>query len=281
MLKHKQSLLAILALVALSLSALLFADGQKTSATQSLRLLSTTSTDNSGLLAYLIPRFKAAHGIDIQALVMGTGQAIRAAQNGDGDLLLVHDKPSEQVFMDAGYGHLRREIMYNDFILVGPREDPAGLRKINTAHTAFTQLAHSQAPFVSRGDSSGTHRAEQRLWRLAGIQPDKLSPPHYREVGAGMGRTLNIAASLNAYTLVDRGTWLSFKNKQNLAVLFEGDKQLFNQYSIISLKPERFPHLQHDAAQTLVDWLSSEEGQGAIAEFKIGGEALFFPNYTP
>ncbi len=281
MLKRSQTLFATLVLASLSLSTLLFAENQNAEQAKTLRLLSTTSTENSGLLGHLIPRFKAAHDIDIHALVMGTGQAMRAAKNGDGDVLLVHDKPSELAFMAAGYGDQRKEIMYNDFILVGPKDDPAGLRQVNSARAAFTQLSKSQSNFVSRGDSSGTHRAEIRLWEGAGVEPSKLKPPYYREVGAGMGRTLNMAASLNAHTLVDRGTWLSFKNKQDLAILFEGDKQLFNQYSIISLNTKQFPHLQHEAAQTLVHWLSSEEGQAAIAEFKIGQDALFFPNYIP
>jgi len=244
-----------------------------------ITLLSTTSTENSGLLAYLAPIFKARHAIDIHVLAMGTGQAIRAAQNGDGDLLLVHDKTSELEFMRQGYGEKRHQIMYNDFVVVGPKQDPAKVLDLKGIQTVFKALAQKQSLFISRGDNSGTHKAEQRLWRSAGIEPKTLASETYREVGSGMGRTLNIAASLNAYTLVDRGTWLSFKNRQNLKVLAEGDKQLFNQYSVITLNRKNFPHLNHRGAQTFSKWLISPEGQQAIGNFKIAQEELFFPNY--
>ena len=245
-----------------------------------ITLLSTTSTENSGLLTYLAPIFKARHNIDIHVLAMGTGQAIRAAQNGDGDLLLVHDKTSELVFMDQGYGEHRHQIMYNDFVIVGPQEDPAKVSDHKNIQAIFKAIANNHALFISRGDNSGTHKAEQRLWRSAGIEPNTLTGETYREVGSGMGRTLNITASLNAYTLVDRGTWLSFKNRQKLAVLAEGSKQLFNQYSVITLNQKYFPHLNHSGAQTFANWLISTEGQQAIAKFEIDHQGLFFPNYS-
>jgi len=242
-------------------------------------LLSTTSTENSGLLAYLAPIFKARYPIDIHVLAMGTGQAIRAAQNGDGDLLLVHDKTSELEFMRQGYGENRHHVMYNDFVVVGPKQDPAKVSALKGIQTVFKALAQKKSLFISRGDNSGTHKAEQRLWQSAGIEPKALASEDYREVGSGMGRTLNIAASLNAYTLVDRGTWLSFKNRQQLVILAEGDKRLFNQYSVITLKQEMFPHLNHRAAHTFAKWLISSEGQQAIGNFKIAQQRLFFPNY--
>ena len=245
----------------------------------SLLLLSTTSTENSGLLAAILPQFTRDSGIDVKVLALGTGQAMRAAQNGDGDLLLVHDAPSEEAFVAQGYGRERIPLMYNDFILVGPKTDPAGTRQQKDVLAALRALAQSAATFVSRGDASGTYKAEQRLWQAAKVQPQKLPPQRYREVGSGMGRTLTIAASLNAYTLVDRGTWLSFHNKQQLEVLLEGDPRLFNQYSLITLEPSRYPHLQHQAADALVDWLISSRGQQAVASFAIDGQPLFFPNY--
>lgn len=244
-----------------------------------ITLLSTTSTENSGLLSYLSPLFKEEYGIDIHVLAMGTGQAIRAAQNGDGDLLLVHDKPSELSFMQNGYGERRLELMYNDFIIVGPAADPAGLRQKQTVKEAFRSMAKNASTFISRGDSSGTHKAELRLWKSANVETANLNAEVYREVGAGMGRTLNIAATLNAYTLVDRGTWLSFKNRQNLEILLEGDKRLFNQYSVITLNAERYPHLNNTQAKLFAEWLASVKGQQAIANFRVNNEVLFFANH--
>lgn len=267
------------ALLSLLVSFEAYSWAQDSESKAKITLLSTTSTENSGLLAYLAPIFKARHPIDIHVLAMGTGQAIRAARNGDGDVLLVHDKTSELEFMRQGYGEKRHQIMYNDFVVVGPKQDPAKVSAHNGIQAVFKALAKKQSLFISRGDNSGTHKAEQRLWRSAGIEPKSLASETYREVGSGMGRTLNIAASLNAYTLVDRGTWLSFKNRQNLKVLTEGDKQLFNQYSVITLNRKNFPHLNHSAADTFARWLISTEGQQAIGNFKIAQEELFFPNY--
>jgi len=268
------------ALLSLLVSFEAYSWAQNSEAKAKITLLSTTSTENSGLLAYLAPIFKTRHPIDIHVLAMGTGQAIRAARNGDGDLLLVHDKTSELEFMRQGYGENRHQIMYNDFVVVGPKQDPAKVSTLKGIPAVFKALAKNQSLFISRGDNSGTHKAEQRLWQSADIELKTLASETYREVGSGMGRTLNIAASLNAYTLVDRGTWLSFKNRQNLQILAEGDKQLFNQYSVITLNRKSFPHLNHGAADTFAKWLTSTEGQQAIANFKINQQELFFPNYS-
>jgi len=247
--------------------------------TRTLTLLSTTSTENSGLLAALLPQFSADTGIEVKVLAMGTGQAMRAARNGDGDLLLVHDKPSEVAFINAGYGKQRIPIMFNDFVLVGPGADPAQVSNHNEISAAMLALARSQRTFISRADNSGTHKAELRLWQTAGVDPLSLPAKAYREAGAGMGRTLNIAATLDAYTLVDRGTWLSFRNKQNLKILLQGDKRLFNQYSVILLNPAKHPHIHQTEAIQLANWLASEKGQAAIKNFQINGQPLFFPNY--
>lgn len=247
--------------------------------TRILTLLSTTSTENSGLLANLLPQFAADTGIEVKVLSMGTGQAMRAARNGDGDLLLVHDKPSELAFIDRGYGTERIPIMFNDFVLVGPAEDPAGISDNNDITVAMKALARSGGMFISRADNSGTHKAEQRLWQAAGIDPLSLPAKAYREAGAGMGRTLNIAASLDAYTLVDRGTWMSFRNKQNLEILLQGDRRLFNQYSVVLLNAAKHPHIRQSEAIQLANWLTSDKGQTAIRDFQIDGQPLFFPNY--
>lgn len=245
----------------------------------SILLLSTTSTENSGLLAALLPQFAKDTGIEVKVLALGTGQAMRAAQNGDGDLLLVHDQPSEESFVQQGYGRERVPLMYNDFILVGPADDPAGVRGGKDIIKALRTLAARGATFVSRGDNSGTHKAELRLWREAGIQPQRRLAQSYREAGASMGRTLNISASIDAYTLADRGTWLSFKNKQRLVILVEGDRRLFNQYSMVLLNPAKYPHLNHRDANTFARWLTGEKGQAAIGAFAVDGQRLFFPNY--
>ncbi len=245
----------------------------------SILLLSTTSTENSGLLAALLPQFTKDTGIEVKVLALGTGQAMRAAQNGDGDLLLVHDQPSEETFVQQGYGRERIPLMYNDFILVGPADDPAGVRGGKDIIKALRTLAARGATFVSRGDNSGTHKAEVRLWREAGIQPQGRLAQSYREAGASMGRTLNISASIDAYTLADRGTWLSFKNKQRLVIQVEGDRRLFNQYSMVLLNPAKYPHLNHQDANTFAQWLTGEKGQAAIGAFAVDGQQLFFPNY--
>jgi tungstate transport system substrate-binding protein len=238
-------------------------------------LASTTSTENSGLFAHIIPRFRAATGIEVRVVAVGTGQAFTIARNGDADSLLVHDTAGEEAMVREGFAIERRDVMYNDFVVIGPRADPAGIRDAETVAEAFARIATAEAVFVSRGDDSGTHRAELRIWARAGVSP---RGSWYRELGSGMGATLNTAAGMDAYVLADRGTWLSFANRRDLELLSAGDPVLFNQYGSLLLNPERLPHLKHDLASQWHEWLVSEAGQEAIASFRIDGEALFFPN---
>ncbi len=242
-------------------------------------LLSTTSTDNSGLFSHLLPIFEAKTGIKVNVVALGTGQALRAARNGDADVLLVHDKFSELKFVADGHGVERREVMYNDFIMVGHINDPAGIKGVNDIVRALVTIKNAKAPFVSRGDDSGTHKAERRLWALAGIEPSDRANPWYSEVGAGMGAALNIAVGMKAYTLSDRGTWLSFRNRKQLSLLVEGDPRLFNQYGIMLVNPAKHPHVHALEGRTLIKWITSSEGQNAIGTFKIDGQKLFIPNY--
>lgn len=242
-----------------------------------LTLASTTSTDDSGLLEDLLPRFRAESGIDVRVVAVGTGQALRVARAGDADLLLVHDRPSEEAFVAAGYGIERVLVMANDFVLVGPLADPAGVRGMADVAQALTRIAEREAVFVSRGDDSGTHKAELRQWGEAGIDPVPASGTWYRELGRGMGGTLNTADAMQAYTLADRGTWLAFQNRTGLALVVEGDPRLQNPYSAIVVDPERHPHAKAALAQRLVDWLVSEPGQAAIGAFRVQGERLFVP----
>jgi tungstate transport system substrate-binding protein len=238
-------------------------------------LASTTSTEHSGLFAHIIPQFRAATGIDVRVVAVGTGQAFTLARNGDADALLVHDTAGEERMVQEGVAIERRDVMYNDYIIVGPREDPADVRSATSASVAFKRIAGSEVAFASRGDDSGTHRAEMRVWEATGIRPRGA---WYRELGSGMGATLNTAAGMNAYVLADRGTWASFGNRQELEVVFEGDPVLFNQYGSVRLNPERFPHLKHELAAQWHEWLLSDAGQSAIASFAPDGEPLFFPN---
>lgn len=238
-------------------------------------LASTTSTDNSGLFGHLIPMFRDKTGIDVRVVAVGTGQAFKIARNGDSDSLLVHDTTGEEKMVAEGYATERRDVMYNDFVVIGPAGDPAGIKAAKTAAEAFKMIADKEAVFASRGDDSGTHRAEKRIWESAGGLP---KDSWYRELGSGMGATLNSAAAMDAYVLADRGTWISFANRQNLEVLFEGDPVLFNQYGSVLLSAERLPHLKHELARTWHEWLLSPEGQAAIADFKLNGQQLFFPN---
>ena len=249
-------------------------------APESIVLGSTTSTENSGLLAYLLPHFQALTGIEVRVVARGTGQAMRMGERGDADVLLVHHRPSELRFVAAGYGVQRHDVMYNDFILVGPQADPAGVRGLRDAAEALRRIAASRAPFASRGDNSGTHLAEQGLWRAAGLDPTPASGGWYRETGSGMGATLNTAVGMNAYALADRGTWLAFRNRGGLVVLTEGDPRLFNPYSVILVNPERHPHVNAAAGQALIDWLTGAEGQRRIGAFRVHGEAVFFPNHA-
>ena len=239
---------------------------------------STTSTEQSGLFGHLLPLFQDKTGIEVRVVAVGTGQAIKNARNGDGDVLFVHAKPDEEQFVADGEGVKRFDVMYNDFVIVGPKADPAGVAGMTDVTAALQKIAAAGAPFASRGDDSGTHKAELKLWQAAGVDAKAASGTWYRETGSGMGPTLNTAAGMNAYTLTDRGTWLSFQNRGDLDVLVQGDAKLSNQYGVILVNPEKHPNVKADLGQQFVDWLISPEGQKAIAEYKIGGEQLFFPN---
>lgn len=239
---------------------------------------STTSTQNSGLLDYILPMFKDKSGIEVRVVAVGTGQALKNAANGDGDVLLVHAKPAEEKFVADGLGVKRFDVMYNDFVIVGPKNDPAGIKGMTDATAALKKIAGSEAAFASRGDDSGTHKKERALWKQAGIDPTAASGTWYRETGSGMGATLNAAAGMGAYTMSDRATWLAFKNKDALEILAQGDDRLFNQYGVILVNPEKHPNVKAEAGQEFIDWLIGAEGQKAIASYKVGGEQLFFPN---
>ena len=243
-----------------------------------ITVASTTSTDNSGLFSHLLPLFEAETGIAVRVVARGTGQALKLGRNGDVDVVLVHDRAAEDRFVSEGYGAERRDVMYNDFVIVGPNEDPAGVAGMADAPAALSKIAGAAAPFASRGDDSGTHRAERRLWQAAGIDIAAASGGWYRETGSGMGATLNIAAGMGAYALSDRGTWLSFRNKRDLAALVEGDKRMFNPYGVILVNPERHGHIKAADARAFLDWLTGASGQAAINEFRIGDQQLFFGN---
>jgi len=247
-------------------------------AAEVITVASTTSTDQSGLFGHILPRFTAATGIQVKVVALGTGQALDLGRRGDADVVLVHDRPAEDRFVAEGYGIERRDVMYNDFVLVGPANDPARIAEAKTAAEALRRIAASNAPFVSRGDRSGTHAAELRQWQIAGVDPK--STKGYRDAGAGMGPTLNMAAALNAYTLADRGTWLSFRNRQELRLLLAGDPQLFNPYGVILVNPERHPHVKQAEGRRFIAWLAGKEGQEAIASYRIEGQPLFFPQAT-
>ena len=240
-----------------------------------ITLASTTSTQASGLFEHIIPKFRESTGIDVRVVAVGTGQAFEIGRRGDADIVLVHDTAGEEAFVAEGYGRERRNVMYNDFVLVGPAEDPAGIVDAESAEDAFRRIAHAEIPFTSRGDDSGTNRAELRLWDEAGVKPRGR---WYRELGGGMGRTLNTAAAMDAYTYVDRASWIAFGNRQNLELLYEGDPVMFNQYGSLRLSRERYPDLKHDMADQWHHWLLSQEGQAAIASYQVSGEQLFFPN---
>jgi tungstate transport system substrate-binding protein len=242
---------------------------------QTITMASTTSTDQSGLFGHLLPAFRQATGIDVKVVAVGTGQAIDMARRGDADVLFVHDTAAEEKFVAEGFAVRRYPVMYNDFILVGPKADPAGTRGKDIGE-AMKKMAAVQAPFISRGDKSGTHAAELRYWALAGLAGGKGTG--YKECGCGMGPALNIGASSNAYVLTDRGTWLSFRNRGDLTVLVEGDRRLFNQYGVLAVSAAKHPHVRAVEAQKFVDWVVSPAGQAAIASYRVGGEQLFFPN---
>lgn len=272
----------ILARVALTLTALTlslaFASGPKAADKPYIILQSTTSTANSGLYDHLLPLFTQKTGIEVRVVAVGTGQAIKNAQNGDGDVLLVHARGAEEKFVAEGYGVKRSDVMYNDFIIVGPPADPAKISGLKDAPAALAKIANAKAPFASRGDNSGTHKKEVRLWKAARTDPVKASGSWYRETGSGMGATLNAAIGMNAYTLTDRGTWISFKNRGDFKIHVQGGKSLFNQYGIVLVNPKKHARVKAREGQAFIDWILSAEGQKAIAAYKLGGQQLFFPN---
>jgi tungstate transport system substrate-binding protein len=243
-----------------------------------ITVASTTSTEQSGLFGHLLPAFTAKTGIEVRVVAVGTGQALKIGERGDCDVVFVHDEPSERKFVADGFGVGRREVMYNDFVLIGPESDPVGIDGGHDIVAAFRKIAAAKAAFVSRGDDSGTDKEEKRLWQDAGIDIKKLGGGWYREVGSGMGPTLNIAAGLDAYTLSDRGTWLSFNNRRDLTLLLAGDPRLFNQYGVMLVNPARHPAVKAELSQIFIRWLVAPVGQQTIAAYTIGGEQLFFPN---
>jgi tungstate transport system substrate-binding protein len=242
---------------------------------------STTSTQNSGLFEHILPAFTKKTGIEVRVVAVGTGQALKNAENGDGDVVLVHSKPDEEKFVADGWGMKRHDVMYNDFIIVGPAADPAKIAGLKDAAEGLKKIAATQAAFASRADDSGTHKAELKLWQDAGIDPKPWSGKWYLETGSGMGATLNTAVGKGAYALTDRGTWLSFANKDDFKVVVEGDPRLFNQYGVILVSPAKHPKVKAKEGQAFIDWLIGPEGQAAIASYKIDGEQLFFPNGRP
>lgn len=244
---------------------------------KSIIVSSTTSTQDSGLFGYILPKFEEKTGIDVKVVAQGTGQALDTARRGDADVVFVHAKAQEEKFVAEGWGVKRYPVMYNDFVLIGPKSDPAKVKGKDIL-SALKAIHDAGAPFVSRGDKSGTHAAELRLWKEAELDPAGSKPSWYREIGQGMGAALNTANAMGAYVLADRGTWISFKNKEQLEILVEGDERLFNQYGVILVNPEKHPHVKKEYGQQFIDWLISDEGQQAIAEYKIEGQQLFFPN---
>jgi tungstate transport system substrate-binding protein len=243
-----------------------------------ITVASTTSTENSGLLRDILPKFRAKSGIEVRVVAVGTGAALRLGQNGDADVVLVHAREAEDAFVAAGHGIDRRDVMYNDYVIVGPKADPAGISGMKEAGRALARIAEAAAPFASRADDSGTHKAELALWQAAGVDPKPGSGKWYFETGSGMGATLNTAAGRDAYALTDRATWLAHRNRGTLAVLVEGDERLFNPYGVIQVNPARHPHVKEEAARAFIGWLTGPDGQAAIAGFRSGGEQLFFPS---
>lgn len=265
----------------LALLALVFALAPARADNPFITVQSTTSTENSGLFAYLLPLFTAKSGIDVRVVAVGTGQAIKNAENGDGDVLLVHARADEEKFVADGYGVKRYDLMFNDFVIVGPAADPAKVAGGKDAAAALKTIADTKAPFVSRGDDSGTHKAELKLWKEAGVDTKSASGTWYREAGQGMGATLNMAAGIDAYAMSDRATWSAFKNRGTLKLAVEGDKRLHNPYGVILVNPQKHPNVKAKEGQSFIDWLVSKEGQAAIANFKINGEQQFFPLTAP
>ncbi|MGA6928298.1 MAG: extracellular solute-binding protein [Pseudolabrys sp.] len=264
--------------LALAAATVLASATVATAQDKSIVVSSTTSTQDSGLFGHILPLFKAKTGIDVKVVSQGTGQALDTGRRGDADVVFVHAKSAEEKFLAEGEGVKRYPVMYNDFVLIGPKDDPAGIKGMKDVAKALQVIKDKQADFISRGDRSGTHIAEINLWNGSGIDIDKEKGPWYKSVGQGMGAALNTANASNAYVLSDRGTWLSFKNKGDLQILVEGDKRLFNQYGVMLVNPAKHPNVKKDLGQQFIDWLVSPEGQKAIADYKINGEQLFYPN---
>jgi tungstate transport system substrate-binding protein len=271
MVKLRRVLLAVFTVVALGEMA--------DAADKSIVVASTTSTEQSGLFGYLLPLFERTSGIAVRVIAQGTGQALDTGRRGDADVLFVHDKPGELKFVAEGWGRERREVMYNDFVIVGPEADPAHIAGGRDAVSAFTRIAAAKQPFASRGDDSGTNRVELRLWQAAGIDPRAANAGWYRELGSGMGPTLNTASALGAYALADRGTWISFRNRGELRILVQGDERLFNQYGVMLVNPAKHLTVKAELGIVFIEWLTSTEGQTAIAGYRIDGQQLFFPNF--
>ena len=264
-------------LIALVVSAIAFT--LPASATERfITVASTTSTQNSGLYEHILPNFTTRTGIAVRIVAVGTGQAIKLARNGDADVLFVHHKASEERFVADGFGVERFDVMYNDFVLVGPKADPAGVRDAADTSDALARIAAENSPFTSRGDNSGTHKRERELWQVAEVDVSTQSGSWYRETGSGMGATLNTAAGMDAYVLTDRATWFKFKNRGTLKILAEDDERMFNQYGVILVNPARHPHIKHDLGQAFIDWLLSKDGQSAIGAYRLEGQQAFFPN---
>jgi len=267
-------------LIALAAASLLAASSPAQAQDKSIVVSSTTSTQDSGLFGHILPLFKKRTGIDVKVVSQGTGQALDTGRRGDADVVFVHARAQEEKFVADGFGVKRYPVMYNDFVLIGPKNDSAGIKGSKEIVAALKTIKDKNAPFISRGDKSGTHAAELNLWKAAGIDIAQDKGPWYKEIGQGMGAALNTASASNAYVLADRGTWISFKNRGDLAIVVEGDAKLFNQYGVILVNPEKHPSVKKADGQAFIDWLVSPEGQKAIAGYKINGQQLFFPNAT-
>jgi len=270
--------MTIRTIAALAAYALLLVASPTQAQTQSIVVASTTSTQDSGLFGHILPLFKAATGIEVRVVAQGTGQALDTGRRGDADVLFVHAKAQEEKFVADGFGVKRFPVMYNDFVLIGPKSDPAGIKGNSDIVAALQTIKAKASPFISRGDRSGTHIAELDLWKAAGIDIAKDKGPWYKEIGQGMGAALNTASASNAYVLADRGTWIAFKNRGELDIAVQGDKRLFNQYGVMLVNPAKHPHVKKEPGQAFIDWLVSAAGQKAIADYKIEGQQLFFPN---
>jgi tungstate transport system substrate-binding protein len=267
--------------VACLLAGLVLAAPPARAQERSIVVASTTSTQDSGLFGHILPRFKARTGIDVKVVAQGTGQALETGRRGDADVVFVHAKPQEEKFVADGFGVKRFDVMYNDFVLISPKGDPARIKGSRDVIAALKAIEAAGSPFVSRGDKSGTHAAELALWKAAGLDPAGAKPSWYREIGQGMGAALNTAAAMGAYVLADRGTWISFRNKDSLEIGVEGDRRLFNQYGVILVDPARHPSVKKELGQAFIDWIVSAEGQEAIRSYRIEGQQLFFPNADP